>query len=229
VAPPLHPYLELLSERAPAASAWLRGTCERLTPATFPAAYASSGRRFGMEPVSSTAKENARLAEAGLVVPLGWLRRDLARSLLLSTLVEALDEVGANANTPAPACLSALFRTSDNAEREALLKTLPMLPRPERFLDTAVEACRTHVQSVFEAIACENAYPARHFPDLNFNQLVLKAFFLEIAVRRIVGLNERNNPELVRMADAYASERTAAGRSVPSDLDAVTSKNERSP
>jgi hypothetical protein len=78
------------------------------------------------------------------------------------------------------------------------------------------------VQSVFEAIACENPYPARFFPDLNFNQLVLKAFFTGIAVRRIVGLGARNSPELVRMANAYASERRAAGRSVPDDLSLVT-------
>jgi hypothetical protein len=75
---------------------------------------------------------------------------------------------------------------------------------------------------VFEAIACDNPYPARFFPDLNFNQLVLKAFFTGVAVQRIVGLADRRNAELVRMAQAYASERLAAGRTVPPDLDSVT-------
>jgi hypothetical protein len=114
------------------------------------------------------------------------------------------------------------FKTGDNAERAALLKTLPILPTPERFVDVAVEACRSSVQSVFEAIACENPYPSRYFPDLNFNQLVLKAFFTEVAVKRIVGLEARRSAELVRMALGYASERRAAGRSVPADLSLVT-------
>jgi hypothetical protein len=78
------------------------------------------------------------------------------------------------------------------------------------------------VQSVFEAIACENAYPARHFPDQNFNKLVLKAFFTGVGVARIVGLGGRRTAELRRMAEDYASERRAAGRSVPPDLGLVT-------
>jgi hypothetical protein len=78
------------------------------------------------------------------------------------------------------------------------------------------------VQSVFEAIACENPYPMQHFPEHNYNQMVLKAFFTGVAVQRIDGLAARRSPELVRMAEAYASERRAAGRSVPSDIGLVT-------
>jgi hypothetical protein len=103
------------------------------------------------------------------------------------------------------------------------LHTLPLLPKAERFVELAIEACRTHVQSVFEAIACENPYPARFFPEANFNQLVLKAFFTGVSVHRIEGLRERRTAELIRMVHAYASERRAAGRSVPADLDFVTS------
>ena len=96
------------------------------------------------------------------------------------------------------------------------------MPGPERYLEVAIDACRSHVQSVFEDIACENAYPARHFPEHNFNQLVLKAFFTGVAVTRVQGLALRRSAELVRMAEAYASERRAAGRSVPPDLNVVT-------
>jgi hypothetical protein len=121
------------------------------------------------------------------------------------------------------AALVQQFRTGDNAERAALLHSLPLLPEPQRFLELAIDACRSHVQHVFEAIACENPYPARFFPEANFNQLVLKAFFTGVAVSRIEGLPGRRTAELARMAHAYASERRAAGRSVPADLDFVTS------
>ena len=44
-----------------------------------------------------------------------------------------------------------------------------LLPDPGHFATMAVDACRTNVRDVFEAIACENRYPAAHFPDANFN------------------------------------------------------------
>jgi hypothetical protein len=75
------------------------------------------------------------------------------------------------------------------------------------------------VVPIFEAIAAENPFPARHFPDLHFHQLVLKAVFLGVRLPRVLGLAARVNPELARMADDYAAERRAAGRSVPADLD----------
>jgi hypothetical protein len=96
---------------------------------------------------------------------------------------------------------------------------LPLLPDPARFVDVGAGACRTSVQSVFEGICCENPYPAAHFPPLNFNQMVLKALFTEASLDRIVGLAARITPELARMAGDYASERRAAGRSVPSDIE----------
>lgn len=61
-------------------------------------------------------------------------------------------------------------------------------------------------------------HPSRHFPDLNFNQMVLKAVFTGVPVSRIVGLAARASSDLARMAEAYASERRAAGRPVPSDV-----------
>ena len=105
-----------------------------------------------------------------------------------------------------------------------MLQSLSLLPRPARFIDTAVEACRTNVRQVFEAIACENAYPADIFPAPNFNQMVLKALFMEVPLSRVEGLSQRITPELVRMARGYASERAAAGRTIPADIDLITSE-----
>jgi hypothetical protein len=212
-----HPYLELIAERASASAyAWLLSRYDALDSANFAAAYAGAGRRLGLAPLQPSADELARLTAAGVMLPTGWPLSGVARAALLTRLLQKLEP---------PAQLQAVtsqFKTGDNAERAALLKALPLLPAPERFVEVAIEACRSSVQSVFEAIACENPYPARHFPEANFNQLVLKAFFCEIAVQRIQGLFERRSAELVRMAQAYASERRAAGRSVPQDLSLVT-------
>jgi hypothetical protein len=111
-----------------------------------------------------------------------------------------------------------VFRKGDNHERVALLRSLCLLPQPERFLETAIEACRTHVQDVFEAIACDNPYPAAHFPDLNFQQLVMKALFTHASLLRVQGWRDRVTSELQRMARDFAAERSAAGREVPTDV-----------
>jgi hypothetical protein len=72
---------------------------------------------------------------------------------------------------------------------------------------------------VLEALVCENPFPARFMPDLAFNQLIMKAIFNGLSLRRVLGLAERNNAELRRMVEGYASERRAAGRPVPEDVD----------
>ena len=70
-----------------------------------------------------------------------------------------------------------VYRRGDFLEQAALLQALILVPDPARFVNIAVESRRTNVSDVFEAIACENRYPAAHFADANFNQLVIKAFF----------------------------------------------------
>ena len=92
------------------------------------------------------------------------------------------------------------------------------MPQCEQYLPQVIDACRTNILPLFESIACENPYPAAFFPERNFNQLVLKAMFNNIALARIVGLPSRKNAELARMAADYAAERTAAGRAVPADI-----------
>jgi hypothetical protein len=87
---------------------------------------------------------------------------------------------------------------------------------PEGFGELAVEACRTSTLSVFEAIACENPFAATHFAEPSFNQMVLKAVFNGVGASPHRRPREaRHSPDLVRMAEDYAAERRAAGRSLP--------------
>jgi hypothetical protein len=115
-----------------------------------------------------------------------------------------------------------LYRTGELREQEALLRVLPRLPAPERFVAVGVEAVRQNAVSVIEAIACDNPYPAEHFPEEAFNQMILKCLFNSVPLGRVVGLDRRCTPELRRMVAAYASERRAAGRPVPADAALVT-------
>lgn len=143
---------------------------------------------------------------------LQWTLEDAARATLVLARSGHPDFV---------ADASACYEQGDAREQQSWLRAVAMLPAPERFLPLAIDACRSSILPVFEAIACENPYPSLCFPELNFNQLVLKALFNGVAVARIIGLRGRLNQELSRMATDYASERRAAGRPVPPDISHV--------
>jgi len=183
-----------------------------LDGAAWHAHFTAASRKVGRAPLPANADEQALQTSVGVDWGLPWGDDDLARVAMLSAAAERI----------APAVLetrvAACYRHGDNRERRAVLRALPFLRDGARFVPLAVDACRTHVQPIFEAIACENPYPAAHFPDDNFNQMALKAAFVGIALDRIVHLSSRQSPELARMADDYAAERRAAGRPVPPDL-----------
>jgi hypothetical protein len=56
------------------------------------------------------------------------------------------------------------------------------------------------------------------FDEAGWNQLVLKALFIETALAPVQGLDRRANPTLMRMLCDYAHERWAAGRPVSPEL-----------
>lgn len=174
-------------------------------------AYTLASRRVGNRPFDAD-----RSALPSALVLDRWTLEDAARAALLLAYA---DVCGPDGFQPlATAC----YEQADAREQESWLRTVGVLPGPERFLPQVVDACRTSVLPVFEAVACENPYPAAFFPDLNFNQMILKALFNGVALARVVGLNGRRNPELARMAADYAAERRAAGRPVPADIALVT-------
>ncbi len=180
------------------------------------AVFARAGRTLAASEFELTDAQQAELSALGYRTPAraqgSLARAELARVFLLVEACAALP--------PAQhlALLTRCYRTSDNDERAALLRSLPLLPEPERFLPIATDACRTHVLGVFEAIACDNPYPARHFDQASFNQLVVKALFVGASLARVEGLPARDNPELARMVRDYVSERRAAGRAIPEDV-----------
>jgi len=213
---------ELVERRTePAAREWLARVCAAAWGApdrgALLEAFTAATRRLGRVRLAPTEEETARLAGAGVDWPMGtWGADELGRVALLAAA--AVHWPDAEIEALAEDC----YRQGDGAERQAVLRALPLLPAPERFLEIAVDACRSHIQPLFEAIACENPYPARHFPELNFNQMVLKALFTGVALERIIAIDGRVTPELSRMAAGYASERRAAGRSVPPDIERLT-------
>jgi hypothetical protein len=181
------------------------------------AEYAAAGRVLDDEPVGAEMDADlyAAMADAGVEQPAQWTLLDLYRCRLLA---DALNQVSPDEHL---GVVRSLLYKGGIGEQRSLLRGLILLPEPAAFLQVAIEACRSNVLDVFIAMACENRYPAYFFPDLNFNQMVMKAMFNGVVLSRIAGLARRRTPELVRMAADYAAERRAARRSIPSDIDTI--------
>ena len=140
-----------------------------------------------------------------------WTSAETARLILLMTSIE---------NNPAQAesIISAYYRMGDESEHMALIRGLIFFA-PADFLSViALDVGRTNNLKVLAALTLDNPYPACFFSEEQFNQMVLKALFLGLAIERIAGLNQRANPDLARMGENYVVEREQARRSVPVDI-----------
>jgi hypothetical protein len=195
MAAPLDVLVEQLRERAaPDAYAWLEG---ELGTARLAGAFAAAARRVGRAPLGDGVMQGADDP-----VPLGPFTLDIAaRAALLL------------ASTDPP--LQALYDTADTREKIAIVRTLPLLPDGTRFVAISLDAGRTNDTELFRAVACDTPFPARHYPELEFNKLVMKSAFVGAPVDRILGLERRANAELTRMVMEYIDEQESARRRFP--------------
>jgi hypothetical protein len=183
---------------------WLENACKQSSLGPH---YSAASRKLGKSALQLTESERAALPERYRAMKLeDWGTDEAARALMLLSAERS------------PRAVQECYELGDTREQQSWLRSLIFLPKAEVFMPIAVDACRTNIIPLFEAIACENPYPAEYFEELNFNQMILKCLFNRIALARIIGLESRYNPELARMADHYAKELTAAGRDLPSDI-----------
>ena len=208
----------ILGRRARAADTWLANAASAATrPETFAAAFASASRHAGRSALALTSEEVDELRPAGVTWSIArWALDDFARAALLVRAAQSMNAPTLQAVT------DHCYRIGDTRERQGILRALALLPYPDRFLALAIEAARSGVVPLFEAVAGENPYPALHFPALSFNHLVLSALVNGVALERIIGLSGRVTPQLVRMANEWAAERRSASRRIPADLSYLT-------
>lgn len=117
-----------------------------------------------------------------------------------------------------------LFSGASMNELVALYSALPVLAYPGAWKARCAEGIRSNIGTVLEAIMYENAYPARWLDEPAFNQMVLKAFFADKNVDRIIGMDQRANRDLADILFDYAHERWAAARAVNPQLWRLTGK-----
>lgn len=148
-----------------------------------------------------------RFAEAGRRC--GQDHADAARVLLL------------HAAEADPATLTRVYEQGSAAERRAVLHALPHLVQGPQALPLVEDALRTNDTRLVAAAL--GPYAARHLAPHDWRHAVLKCLFTGVPLDAVAGLDRRAraDAELARMLGDYAGERTAAGRTVPSDLHRV--------
>lgn len=159
--------------------------------------------------VSTADADRAHAARPGWR-PDGWSMDQAVRVHLLLT-------APGDAATRA-ARLEELCVTADIGELVAFYRGLPLYPEPQLYVARAGEGLRTNIKAVFNAIAHNNPYPREQFDELVWNQMVLKALFIDTPLHPMQGLDDRSNPALARMLRDYAHERWAAGRLISPEL-----------
>lgn len=114
--------------------------------------------------------------------------------------------------------LSRLFETGDIYEQEALYAALCILPHQELLASRASEGLRSNMTTIFDAVALNNPFPAEQLNEMAWNQLVLKAIFLQRPMYQIIGIDTRNNRGLAETLLDAVRERWSANRSVMPEL-----------
>lgn len=176
--------------------------------------YAFSGvsrhfpKRGGVDVLPEQAEALAQAAPGFSVE--GWDCFRLARVVLLLSLAKQDRETFL-------ATLAALLNTADFREQAAIFSAFPLLPHPDDLVEAAVDGLRSNIVDVFDSIALDNPFPAAHFSETAWNQMVLKALFLGRPLHRVVGLDARRNAALATSVSDLAHERWAAGRRIPAE------------
>lgn len=114
--------------------------------------------------------------------------------------------------------LKKLKSTADTAELISINKGMILYPYSSTLRQIAEESLRSNIKSLFESVAHNNAFPKEYFDEISWNQMILKALFIESAIYKIFDFDARKNAELNRMAEEYALERISASRPVNIEL-----------
>ncbi|MES2378384.1 MAG: EboA domain-containing protein [Bacteroidota bacterium] len=190
----------LQANTTPEVFAWLEE--ERSLNSTF----AMLPRKTGKAVINITPEQSQQIQQAvpGFSVD-GWTIDRLGRAYLLMNLDSADQSQYFKS-------IENLFLAAEMGELVALYSTLPLLAYPEIWIKRCSEGIRSNIGDVLAAIMYNNPYPAKYLDQAAWNQLILKAFFTDKDINKIIGVDERTNKDLAYIISDYAHERWAAGR-----------------
>lgn len=200
----------------PEATAWLQDRLveqeTQFSKRPFYYAFSGVSRRFpkhGRLEILPGQSDRLRELSPGFSVD-HWDVFRLARVLLLLALAKQEKSVFLET-------IAALLNTADLREQAAIYSAYALLPHQEDLVESAIDGLRSNIVDVYDSIALNNPFPASHFTDAAWNQMVLKAIFISRPLYRISGLDARRNGDLAAAISYLAHERWAAGRRIPAE------------
>ncbi|WP_291777240.1 EboA domain-containing protein [Cecembia sp.] len=175
-------------------------------------AFGKASRHFDKVPlqVSEAQTKEAEQHRKGFT-PSAWDKLQTARAILILSYPQT-DE-GLWFKT-----MNQLFETGDMQELKSLYAALPILPFQDKLLERAIEGLRTNMTLVFDAVSLDNPYPSEYFDERAWNQMLLKAVFMQRPLFLIQNADQRANENLASILIDFAHERWAAGRNVMPEL-----------
>lgn len=197
---------------------WLNEKINTGKPADFNTAFVLMPRKTGKSVIIVSDKFSKEIGQIkpGLTLK-NWTADRLGRLYLIINL-DATDQ-SAYGKT-----IENLFLTAEVSELVALYSSLPFLAWADNWKMRCAEGVRSNIGSVLEAVMYDNPYPSDYLDENAWNQLVMRAFFTDKDVNRIIGLDERANADLTATISDYVDERKAAGRKINPFLWRLTAK-----
>jgi len=111
-----------------------------------------------------------------------------------------------------------LVDTSEINELLAIFRGFALFPHPQALEPKAREAIRSTMRPVYEAMSHRNPFPSEFFDEAAWNQMIVKAFFLDSSIWQIQGVDERYNADLSVILILLVQERWAAGRFIAPEI-----------
>jgi hypothetical protein len=137
-----------------------------------------------------------------------WTKQDLARVVLMIQL-------DTNHNKQ---ILESFFESAEMLELVSFFKGLFLLENASEFTKSVEEGIRTNMVNVFDSFTAGNPYASTYLEEWAWNQLILKAFFMDRPLYTIHNLDQGKNENLANMLQDFVKERWAAGRTVSPEI-----------
>lgn len=209
--------IELLSQQAKADSMdWLKNQSKEINESAKTMklflAFGKASKYFDKSTLQvneAQAKEAEKIRKG--FTPSAWDKLQTARTILILSFPKHDEEIWFKT-------MNQLFETGDMQELKSLYAALPIYPFQDKLTDRAVEGLRTNMTLVFDAVALDNPYPSEYFDERAWNQMVLKAVFMQRPLFLIQHADQRANENLASILIDFAHERWAAGRNVMPEL-----------
>lgn len=209
--------IELLSQQAAADSInWLKNQSKEINESAKAMklflAFGKASKYFDkstLQVSEAQAKEAENLRKG--FTPSAWDKLQTARTVLILSFPQ--QDEGLWFKT-----MNQLFETGDMQELKSLYAALPIYPFQDKLTNRAIEGLRTNMTLVFDAVALDNPYPSEYFDERAWNQMLLKAVFMQRPLFLISQADQRANENLASILIDFAHERWAAGRNVMPEL-----------